>query len=301
MNQHAATRSAVPEYRLYRERTGESGDFWLHCEDIPERSRLHKWEIAAHRHPALFQIFNVTAGSGEILQEDRFRPFAAPCILFVPPGAVHGFRFARDVDGMVVTALADRLHGLAATDRHVAAFAQTVRILAVSDAARDLAAAESQARIAREIAGRAIGRTIALEAIVALSIVDLVRAWVADGREADATDDRAHTRIDALESLIAAHYRESRPVAFYAARLGLSAAHLNRIARGATGLSVQAMVARRVLEAARRDLLFTPTPVNRIAESLGFGDPAYFNRFFRKQTGMTPGAFRDAERKRLSA
>jgi AraC family transcriptional regulator, transcriptional activator of pobA len=55
-----------------------------------------------------------------------------------------------------------------------------------------------------------------------------------------------------------------------------------------------------LLEAARRDLIFSPSPVQKIAYSLGFSDPAYFNRFFRRMTGTTPGAFRTEERHRLA-
>ena len=54
------------------------------------------------------------------------------------------------------------------------------------------------------------------------------------------------------------------------------------------------------MEAARRDLVFTPTPIQAIAYSLGFSDPAYFNRFFRRHAGLTPGAFREAERRKLA-
>ena len=95
-------------------------------------------------------------------------------------------------------------------------------------------------------------------------------------------------------------FRLASPLAFYAQRLGLSGSQLNRLARTATGQTVQALVENRVLEAARRELVFTPTPVNRIAESLGLADPADINRFIRRRTGMTPGAFREAERRRLS-
>ena len=89
-------------------------------------------------------------------------------------------------------------------------------------------------------------------------------------------------------------------MAFYADALGVSAAHLNRLARAETGYSVQGLIARRMTETARRDLVFTPTPVQAIAYSLGFSDPAYFNRFFRRQTGVTPGEFRQVERGRLA-
>jgi AraC family transcriptional regulator, transcriptional activator of pobA len=94
--------------------------------------------------------------------------------------------------------------------------------------------------------------------------------------------------------------RRHRDVGFYARTLGISAGHLNRIARRRTGMTVQGLIAQRLVDAARRDLVFTPTPIQTIAYALGFADPAYFNRFFRRQTGLTPGAFRAGERARLS-
>ena len=35
------------------------------------------------------------------------------------------------------------------------------------------------------------------------------------------------------------------------------------------------------------------------AWELGFEDPAYFNRFFRRRTGLTPGRWREQNRLRL--
>jgi AraC family transcriptional activator of pobA len=37
-------------------------------------------------------------------------------------------------------------------------------------------------------------------------------------------------------------------------------------------------------------------PVKDIAEALGFSDPAYFTRFFKRQTGLSPAAFRTRAR-----
>ena len=282
----------VPDYRLYRERSGEAADFWLHCEPIPDRSRLHRFEISAHRHPALFQMFRVSEGSGEIFDGAAWNAFAAPCVLFIPPGAVHGFRFASDVDGIVLTALADRLHGLSATDRRLAAFARAIRVLQIAGSN------DSISRIAGEMSGDAAARTAALEALVALAIIETARTWGGDGDASPASRDAA--RLETLQTLIGAHFRERRSVGFYAKQLGLSGSHLNRLARAATGRTVQVLVEHRILEAARRELVFTPTPVSRIGESLGFADPAYFNRFFRRRAGISPGAYREAERQRLA-
>lgn len=290
--------NAVPSYRLYREKSGESGDFWIHSETIPERTHLHNWEISRHRHDSFFQIFLLTAGSGEIVGANDLRHFEAPCVLFIPAGAVHGFRFSREIDGLVLTALGDRLASLAAADRRIAAFATTSQVVSLrpkDDNAGLLI--ESVRRLHAELHGRAAGRLLLLEPLMTAAIVALVRAGTLSTAQGDAS--ATEDRIERLTTLIAAHCREHRPVTFYAQSVGVSAAHLNRLARTATGLSVQELAARQLMEAARRDLIFTPTPVQAIAYSLGFADPAYFNRFFRRHAGQTPGTFREVERRKL--
>jgi AraC family transcriptional activator of pobA len=297
---HQRLPEPVPSYRLYREGSDESGAFWLHCETIPARTRLHNWEIALHRHDALFQIFCVTCGEGELRGPGGARSFAAPCALFIPPRAAHGFAFSREVDGLVLTVLADRLGSLRAADRMIDGFAEETRIVAL-DHEDGQGPHGCVARIHQEIKGRGAGRSLLMDALVTEAVVMLARA----GGEAPSLQtghaSRDRLRLERLQTLIEAHFRENRPVAFYAEQVGVSAPHLNRLCRAQTGASVQGLVARRALEAARRDLIFTPTPVQAIAFGLGFHDPAYFNRFFRKMTGMTPGAYRRMERLRLAS
>lgn len=292
----------VPSYRLYREKSGESGDFWIHSETVPERTHLHNWEISRHRHDSFFQIFLLTAGEGEIAEARRRRQLKAPCVIFVPPGAVHGFRYSRDIDGLVVTALADRLQALAATDRLLPQFLGSTQIVALDANDGDAAfAVDCIARLHRELHGRSAGRLLMLEPLMTGALVSLART---SGRTDDVGSrlaERDHDRLETLTTLIAARFRDHRPVTDYAAELGLSPAHLNRLARRATGLSVQGLIDGRIIEAARRDLVFTPSPVQSIAYALGFADPAYFNRFFKRRTGMSPGRYRRAERQRLSA
>ena len=43
---------------------------------------------------------------------------------------------------------------------------------------------------------------------------------------------------------------------------------------------------------AKRDLVFTSAKIKQIAYDLGFNDPAYFSRFFTKETGLTPRQYR---------
>ena len=292
-------RKPVPNYRLYGESLESAPDFWVHCETLPLRTHLHNFEIAAHRHEGFFQIFLVTAGGGEMKGTEGSLHFSAPCALLVPPGAVHGFAFEHDADGLVITSLADRLASISAADRRIADFVAELRVVPIDDSPHSRMAMQALEAIEREHMHSAAGRGALLGALMTIVVVALARAAGA-GMPDNGPQDRDRQRVEQLLALVDTHFQEQRPVGFYAARIGVSATHLNRLARAHTGMSVQGLIARRVLEAARRDLVFTPTPVQKIAYSLGFSDPAYFNRFFRRMTGTTPGAFRSEERKRLA-
>ncbi len=76
--------------------------------------------------------------------------------------------------------------------------------------------------------------------------------------------------------------------------------HLNRVVRAACGLSLQRLIAVRQIEEAKQELLFTLSTVQVISERLGFTEPGYFCRFFKRETGHTPRQWRLAERKRHS-
>lgn len=78
----------------------------------------------------------------------------------------------------------------------------------------------------------------------------------------------------------------------YAAALGVTANHLNDAVRQETGQSAGDHIRRRRLLDAKRRLLYSTLTVSEIGYALGFGDPSYFSRFFRRYEGVTPAEFR---------
>jgi AraC-like DNA-binding protein len=79
----------------------------------------------------------------------------------------------------------------------------------------------------------------------------------------------------------------------YAARLGVSTSHLTGAVKASTGEPPGRLIRRAQALEARRLLARTGLSVAQVAHALGFADPAYFCRFFRREVGLTPGRFRD--------
>ena len=83
-----------------------------------------------------------------------------------------------------------------------------------------------------------------------------------------------------------------RTPAAYADHLAVHVNHLNRVLKETTGHTTTALIGRRVAQEARMLLKQTNWTVSEVAHSLGFADVAHFCNFFKRQTGLVPGAFR---------
>ena len=88
------------------------------------------------------------------------------------------------------------------------------------------------------------------------------------------------------------HYREQVTMKDLCALTGVSPQHLCRLFRSALNTRPMEYVAKRRIQAAKELLLSTGDPVERIAESVGFGSSVYFCKLFRRYEGMTPTQFR---------
>jgi AraC family transcriptional regulator, transcriptional activator of pobA len=290
--------TALPLFHLYGDPPDDSAFDFIHIETISSRSSLHEWTIRAHRHRNLFQILLIEQGGGEMSFETATVPFAAPAAILVPATTAHGFRFTPQVtDGWVVSftedvadALGDQSGEALARLKAVAAdplvpltnAAETRRLSALCT---DL---DEEASLARE------GFRLAMRGLLALIAIEVVRLGVSRARSGAVTLAPADARVDELRRLIDAHFRKERLISFYAEKLAMTADRLNDHVKRATGVTAGHLIRQRVLTEAKRQLVFTGQPIHEIAYDLAFSDPSHFTRFFRKQTGTTPQAFREA-------
>jgi AraC-like DNA-binding protein len=93
-------------------------------------------------------------------------------------------------------------------------------------------------------------------------------------------------------------YASTRRAADYAHRLGYTVKTLTRACVASTGQPVKHVIDARVALEAQRLLAHTDEPVATVARRLGFPEPTNFGKFFTRHTGVTPGAFRQAQQGR---
>ena len=288
----------VPTYDLYGEQGSEKADFWVHCETIASRSRTHRWEIRLHRHDVFQQFLYIRAGSGDAIFDTDVVALAPPCFVCLPPRTSHGFRFSRDIDGYVLTVAADRLLPLTGLVRPPGDWLSLPRVISLNDKNETAYMDATVARIFEEFERPRSDSGSLIEAHLRTMVLMLNR--LADADSGSPARPATLLRMQALEDLIARNYRDHWRARDYAKALHLTPTHLNRLARAHTGLTVHDLVMNRLMDEARRSLVFTAASIHSIAEQLGFTDAAYFIRCFRNRTGMTPRQFRDEESRRLA-
>jgi AraC family transcriptional activator of pobA len=88
------------------------------------------------------------------------------------------------------------------------------------------------------------------------------------------------------------HFRTTRLPKEYAELLYVTPNHLNALCRDLVGKTAGDIIRDRVILEAKRLLTSTEMTVTEIAYDLNFEDNSYFNRFFKKNVGITPDEFR---------
>src|SRR5690606_12498065 len=112
----------------------------------------------------------------------------------------------------------------------------------------------------------------------------------------EATKSKANAylqeKLEKFIELLEKHLSDHKQVSEYAALLNLSVYQLNAITKTLLNKTSSELINENVILESKRQLLATSNQVSQIAYHLGYEDPSYFIRFFKKHTGATPEAFR---------
>ncbi|MBJ7537876.1 helix-turn-helix domain-containing protein [Marinomonas transparens] len=286
--------SNIPHFGLYGDSSWINDPEFFHIEDIESRSSELGWKISPHRHAKLFQILILRSGEAKVQLDGLQQKLLGAWAIIVPAGVVHGFRFAPDTDGRVITIAEPLLE-----DAYKEKAAKYIKPL-LSQAGQInfngnrnvfnelwplIQQLESESSYIRE------GRALMSEYLIKAVLLLLHRQQKTNG-DANEIAKTGNGNAHHLKELIEQHYRQHWSSHQYAEALGTSASRLNRLCKATFDQSVLDLIHARLLLEAKRSLIYTVRSVEEISYELGFKDPGYFSRFFKRCTGVPPGKFR---------
>ena len=106
--------------------------------------------------------------------------------------------------------------------------------------------------------------------------------------------DRKNEIFQEYCQLVMKHYHEWHHVSQYADAMRLTLPHLSSTIKQVADKTAGDLIIEAILTDAKAQLRLTTLQIKEIAISLGFENVAFFNRFFKSHTGLTPKAYRMA-------
>lgn len=134
-----------------------------------------------------------------------------------------------------------------------------------------------------------------LTAYLTLLLTYLSRLYIEQFKEKPTTIDKL--LLKNFQAKINECFHELHEVGDYASFLNISAGHLSDVVKIQSGKPAIKHIHERLVLEARRLLFHTQNSLKEIAFDLGFSDASYFNRFFKRETGVTPADYRANIRK----
>ncbi|CAM4243664.1 AraC-like DNA-binding protein [Paenibacillus endophyticus] len=124
-----------------------------------------------------------------------------------------------------------------------------------------------------------------------LLLHELGSKHIGDAEQSAIPDSHSFRQIDQAIRLMSLQYGQQLSIEGIARTLGYHRAHLTRLFKEATGLSpMQYLLKVRMKKA--EELLGSELTVAQIATSVGYNDPLFFTKQFRKWSGQSPSSYR---------
>ena len=262
------------------------------------------WSTASlDRRPRRHAFFVVRGRASFVGRDGAEIEMKAPFILWLPRSALGEFRLEAGGDGVALSILEDfvwRAVGDSGVAMHLRPLLDRVAIATADRIAPHLdELTTSFSALVRESRDSQPGAAVMMG--LHLGVV-LVRLWRASGLDGVGGARRAGaTTVQRFRQLIELHYREGLGIDEFAGLLGVTRSHLHDACARGAGATPLGLVHDRLIEEACQRLEQTELSIEQIGYSLGFRDPGYFNRFFKRRRGVAPGAYRKTAARRRSA
>ncbi|MEZ5535790.1 MAG: 4-hydroxyphenylacetate catabolism regulatory protein HpaA [Thiolinea sp.] len=303
---HTANQHWIPNIILGQDYDQRYRDRQIHYDELNNLAGFFGRNMPVHRHAQYLQIHYISGGNSYFHLDEQIYNVHGPACFVTPASVPHSFMTEEGINGHVITLHEALLWQMMQDGLQEEMPGGQLRPLCIR---RQAVTPEFDTQwqqlqqtlecIAYEWRHDALGKRLQLHALVRLMLIQILRLSQHQNRQPDgntadveAVNSKELAIFQEFSRLIEEHYLQHWQLSQYTAVLKISETRLNTICQRIANRSSKILVNDRLIQEARRRLIFTSLPVNSIAEQLGFQDPAYFARFFKKHCGMTAGHYR---------
>ncbi len=276
-------------------------DSEIHYDHLENLANFFGRNMPVHYHDRFYQIHVILNGTVRVHLDETSYRVDGPMFFLTPPTVTHSFVTDNDATGHVITAsqqlVWDLMGGMGPTRWCNNGIMNCPLCVALSpeydtNAERMLYLLNL---MADENDHNSKEHSLALKALLQLVLISISR--LSGQTQLKQNTRKEDVRIfNRFNELIEIHFREHMNLIQYAEKISVTEARLNEICRRLAGLPSKRLILERLMQEARRLLSYSSAPITEISYKLGFKDPAYFARFFRRNAGVTASQYRE-ERK----
>lgn len=273
----------------------------IHYERFEKLADFFGRNMPVHHHDRFYQIHVILSGIVRVHLDETSYTASGPMFFFTPPTVPHAFVTDDHAKGHVITVrqqlVWELLDGLSPSGWVGNSALKQPFCVALSPENDDTASRMLKllAMMTTENSGTNTDNAIALKALLQLVLIDISR--LAEQSQPQQKTRKEDVRVfHHFNELIEAHYKNHITLAHYAEMINVTEARLNEICRRLAGLPSKRLISDRLMQEARRLLTYSSSSITEIGYTLGFKDPAYFARFFRRNTGLTASQFRESRK-----
>jgi AraC family transcriptional regulator, transcriptional activator of pobA len=268
----------------------------LHAERFAPSLAPASW-IIRQRGPRRSHLLVIETRRGTVTLRGTTVAFEAPALLWLPADLEGDLWVEAGAQGYLIAVSEDFLTKTIAGSAEALHLRRTINrlVLLTTEQVEEAFGAITHCcgSLVRELHFPGRGTTTMMSSHVLLLCLHLWRSAIRGESFDEATQRGDGPRlVGNFLQMVELHYRDGWPIVRYAAALGVTEDRLHAHCKREKGISPRAIVHARLIQEACTRLQQLDLPVEQIGYGLGFRDPGYFSRFFRKHQGASPGAYR---------
>ncbi|MBA4503238.1 4-hydroxyphenylacetate catabolism regulatory protein HpaA [Marinobacterium marinum] len=274
----------------------------IHYDVLENLAAFYGRDMPVHRHAQYLQIHYIDRGEIRFHIDDRIYHARGPALLLTPASVPHSFLTEDKACGHVLTIhqsivwqlLKDGLqqemetefkHGLCIA-RNELEPSQRLQWPLITQTLRNLKVEWYRERAAKRLT---------LHTLVNLLLIQISRLSPKEAESTSLNNDDLRI-FHRFTNLVEEHFCTHLRLPEYTNRLGISESRLHQICQRVSNRSPKKLIHDRLIQEAKRLLVFSELSSSDVCYRLGFSDPAYFSRFFKRHTDMTAQQFRQAHK-----